>query len=600
MQKLIFLITFMLPTLLLATTWPKMLITPNGGRLTLYQPELEKFNGVDVSARMPVSYKPEGKEEIYGIIWTESRVIIDRNNKLVKIKDIQITKAKYPNATDEKTEKVEKFLNDQLAENGMLISLERFRNSIAIIEDLPIVKDKMSIDVPLIKTVFKDAVQIVIDGEPLLKEVKNTDLMLVQNSPFFIAFVKNEYFFLGGGFAYKTLSLNASWSMVQKEELPNQVLETYKQYNKGKNYIFEEGKAPEIICTTKPGILVSIKGEPELAPISRPSLFYVVNTTSDLFKDADKSQWYLLNSGRWFKTKDLQNGPWTLVQPDALPQTFANISNTSAKKHVLSNVSGTVQAREAIADQVIPQTATIKREHNPKLTIIYDGEPKFKDIPGTDMEYCINTKDALFKIENKYYLCKNAIWLVADDTKGPWDYALKVPPEILKIPPTNPHYNVKYVYIYDYDPEVIYVGYTPGYQYSYYYSGTVVYNTGYYYPYWYGVYYWGWPSCYIHSATYHPKLGVWTIEAGYWGHRTIWFKPYNEPNIVQRTYWAYQYNKMSDNRQDNINKIIDNRYDTINRIIDNRQEAIDKWKGRDNHRINNRDELVQKFKDKNL
>ena len=39
--------------------------------------------------------------------------------------------------------------------------------------------------------------------------------------------------------------------------------------------------------------------------------------------------------------------------------------------------------------------------------------------------------------------------------------------EIKKIPPSEPVYNVTYVDVYESTPEVVYVGYTPGYMWSY-------------------------------------------------------------------------------------------------------------------------------------
>ncbi len=54
------------------------------------------------------------------------------------------------------------------------------------------------------------------------------------------------------------------------------------------------------------------------------------------------------------------------------------------------------------------------------------------------------------------------------------------------IPPSCPVYNVRYVYIFDATPEVIYMGYLPGYVGCYPYYGTVVYGTGHHYAPWRG------------------------------------------------------------------------------------------------------------------
>ena len=71
---------------------------------------------------------------------------------------------------------------------------------------------------------------------------------------------------------------------------------------------------------------------------------------------------------------------------------------------------------------------------------------------------------AVILAEGKYYWCEQGVWYVGPSATGPWSVAEEVPDVIYTIPPSCPHYNVKYVYIYDSTPEVVYVGYTPGYR----------------------------------------------------------------------------------------------------------------------------------------
>jgi hypothetical protein len=85
----------------------------------------------------------------------------------------------------------------------------------------------------------------------------------------------------------------------------------------------------------------------------------------------------------------------------------------------------------------------------------------------------------------------------------------KIPKEeIDKIPPSSPVYNVTYVTIYDSTPEVVYVGYTTGYLWSYPYYGVPVYGTGWYYPpYWGPVYYYPHPPTWGFHVGYNPWTG---------------------------------------------------------------------------------------------
>ena len=127
------------------------------------------------------------------------------------------------------------------------------------------------------------------------------------------------------------------------------------------------------------------------------------NTANTIFMDTATQEYYALISGRWFKTKSLADGPWTYVASNQLPTDFAKIPENSAKGFVLVNVADTIQAKEAVLDNSIPQTATIDRK-TATIQVEYAGEPKFEKIPETDLEYAVNTGKSVFK-EGDQVLC---------------------------------------------------------------------------------------------------------------------------------------------------------------------------------------------------
>ena len=212
------------------------------------------------------------------------------------------------------------------------------------------------------------------------------------------------------------------------------------------------------------------------------------NTPSEVFMEVRSQQYYVLLAGRWYQSRSLEKGPWTYVPSENLPQDFKRIPPGSSKGHILAFVAGTTEAEEAVLDAQIPQTTAVKR-NEAKLSVTYDGNPKFEPIKNTDMQYAVNTKTQVIKVKDKYYAVDQAVWFVSDSPTGPWVVADNIPPEIDTIPPDSPVYNVKYVRVYDSTPEVVYVGYTPGYHGSYVYGDTIVYGTGYSYPGWVGTAY---------------------------------------------------------------------------------------------------------------
>src|SRR5262249_25582694 len=87
-------------------------------------------------------------------------------------------------------------------------------------------------------------------------------------------------------------------------------------------------------------------------------------------------------------------------------------------------------------------TAAIDRK-KAKLEVQYDGEPKFKQIEGTGVEYAVNTAADVLRIKGKYYACDDGVWFVSDTAQGPWVVADSVPmDEIEKIPPSEPDNNM--------------------------------------------------------------------------------------------------------------------------------------------------------------
>jgi hypothetical protein len=277
--------------------------------------------------------------------------------------------------------------------------------------------------------------------------------------------------------------------------------------------------------------------------VQNTSLLYATNTGKSLFLDINSQQYYLLASGRWFSTKDPKSGGWTFVPSDKLPASFTSIPEGSKRDDVLAHISGTDAAREAARDASIPQTAQVDRR-SATANVTYQGAPAFEQISGTDVYYARNASTNVLRIKGRYYVCDNAVWFEGDTPDGPWTVSTAVPGEVNTIPPSNQMYNLRYVYIYDHTPDVVYVGYTPGYLGAYIQDGCVIYGTGYYYrpwgPYWYprpwtwgfGMYYdpwygwgfgggWGW-------NWYYPRYwGGWGYHNWGWG----WWGPYGyHPN----------------------------------------------------------------------
>ena len=207
-------------------------------------------------------------------------------------------------------------------------------------------------------------------------------------------------------------------------------------------------------------------------------------------------------------------------------------------------------------DAQIPQTAKWT-EKLPTTKVTYDGEPKFVAIDGTDLQYAVNTSSTVLLSGKTYFCVDNGIWFESISPKGPWTVSVSRPPDVNKIPPSTPVYNVKYVYVYETTPQYVYVGYTPGYMGCYVYGPTVIYGTGFYYNPWYGPYYYPRPVTYGFSMHYNPYYG-WGVgfhysagwfnyhvyrggyHGGYWGppmYRPPYYRPPGYPPYYRPPYY---------------------------------------------------------------
>ena len=300
-----------------------------------------------------------------------------------------------------------------------------------------------------------------------------------------------------------------------------------------------KGPVPAILVAVEPTELIVTQGEPNYEPIDGTLLLYASNTTGHVFKHLGDQRTYVLVTGRWFRADSLA-GPWTFVSGADLPADFAKIPDESPKENVKASVPGTPQAQEAVIANSLPETAAIKVSDAKLATPKYDGPPQLKPIEGTPLSYVVNSPLPVIQVSpTGYYVLQNGVWFVGASLQGPWAVAATVPAVIYTIPPSAPLHYVTYVYVYRATPQVVYVGYTPGYYSVYVSNGVVVYGTGYYYDPWIGTVWYGTPVTYgfATSPTYTPWTG-WVMGFGFglafgaatagWGWGCYpWWGPYH-------------------------------------------------------------------------
>jgi len=522
-----------------AIEWPQQIDTPEA-TIIIYLPQLEAFEGNTLSARAAVSVQPAGADKpVFGAVWLDAKVSTDTDERVVDLISVDVTAVKFPEATDEQIAWFKAVVEKEIESWGLTMSLDQLIAELDLVEKEAAASEKINNAPPQIIYRTEPAALIMIDGDPILKDVEE-DLKAVVNTSFFIVLdtESKTYYLSGGKYWYSTRDLEGEWKTIDAPpknisdlaaEMQMMSDEDIQEANAAMDSAgFSSDVAPGLIVAQKPSELILSDGEAAYAPIDGTNLLYMTNSESDVIMAIDSQKYYVLLAGRWYVSESLTGGKWTFVPPDGVPADFANIPADSDIGGVRASVAGTQEAKEAVLENEIPQTAAVYRD-SATVDVTYDGDPEFEKCSDSDVYYAKNTDKAVLMIDKTYYCCDEAVWFVSNKPYGPYRVADEVPDAVRTIDPECPVYNVKYVHIYESTPEVVYVGYTPGYTCSYVYGGTVVYGTGWHYRPWWGAYYYPRPVTWGYGVHYNPYTGwgfSYGMSFGWVGWRWGWWGPH--------------------------------------------------------------------------
>jgi hypothetical protein len=528
--------------------WPREIEHPKA-KILVYQPQIDDYAAPTIKARAALSLTlKDQKDPIFGALWAEAEAQVDREERVVTISDIKVTRVRFPGAMPEQEKELGQVIEDAAPRWDLRLDYDRFVASLAVLRQSQETAEALRNDPPRIFVETAPAMLLLYDGTPQARPVQGSEIKRVINTPSIVLQdSKGTYYLYGGAGWFKAETPLGPWKSGAKppKDVKKLVAEMEKQATakakssgevtpqedervlagqaKKEDPKYDPKTPPKVIAVAEPAELVVFTGEATWKPLVEGELLYADNTSSDVLLEVSTQRNFLLLSGRWYGARTLQ-GPWEYVPADKVPATFSKIPEDSPKGNVLAHVAGTPQAEEALADAQVPQVAVVKRGPA-NLQVTYDGAPQFETISGTSIEVARNSPTRVLKMEGKYYACEQGVWYVSDTPSGPWAVADSIPDEVQKIPPDSPAYNVKYVHVYDSTPEVVYVGYTPAYLGCYPYYGTVVWGTGYPYHPWIGTAYYPGPWSFGFHANYNPYAG-WSFgfSIGYsWGWGAISF-----------------------------------------------------------------------------
>ncbi|MCD4711384.1 MAG: hypothetical protein K8R52_11115, partial [Bacteroidales bacterium] len=349
--------------------WPRK-IEKNGATVIIYQPQVESLSANALESRAAVSVTSEEyTTPVFGAMWFDCNISTDRDDRSVKLLNMEVTAAKFPDIEAEKIQQLSDLLEEEVPRWEMELSLDQLLADLDMTEVEATLSGDLNNAAPEIIFTTAPTMLIMVDGDPRFEEIEKTSYERVLNTPYFIVRdTKKEKYYINGGDNWYVSDNFDSWEATTKvprkllkiaEEAMGEEEEADDAPAEGEEAIVEEDVTPALMLRTSPAELLQSDGEPEFESIEGTSILFMSNTADDILMNIDTQEYYILIAGRWYRSKSLTDGPWAFVDPDKIPEGFTTIPADSDMGSVRSSIAGTQEAKEALLENQIPQTAEV-------------------------------------------------------------------------------------------------------------------------------------------------------------------------------------------------------------------------------------------------
>ena len=177
-----------------------------------------------------------------------------------------------------------------------------------------------------------------------------------------------------------------------------------------------QNSPPQVLVSNSPAILVPIDGTPVFKPVGNSGFQRIINTKALILQGGPGNALYLPVYDGWLSAASLQ-GPW--LQTSTLPAGLAATAQSVAKTGAVDMLKGSPDAkpRPSLANGV----PSIMISQVPSELIIFNGQPDFVPINGTQLLWAANTTSDVFvnTANSGYYVLMAGRWFTAPGLGGP-------------------------------------------------------------------------------------------------------------------------------------------------------------------------------------
>lgn len=469
--------------------WPQS-ISGGGRAYMVYAPQFESYGGDAVTLTQGVRRSISGVASTVptdiGLMSVSATVNSGAADGELEISGFQIDSLSFAGspATQDEISAIQNVIGNRA------ISITRR----ALVHDMTVQNARASSTpglgdfVPQFMVEKRRTVLMSIDGDPLWKNLGDTNWRQVINTPFLILQAQDGSFVvrLGSTAWMGSSSFDSGYTTVNAP--PAAVIAAIgtappapvANANAGGASGFSsspptEADRPAIKIVTQPTVLISMNGEPVLAEVA-PGIQWVANSRAPLLKTATPPAWWTLAAGRWFTAGSL-DGPWSRAAPASIPAGFTLLPGGRGFDAMKASVPRTPESVAAVAAAQEPRSVQISRA-TAQCNVVWRGQPMWQAIDGTLLRGSVNASQPVIQSDQDFFCCDNAVWFRGTSPTGPWYLCDDLPDALATIPAESPLFPVTAVEIAGSTDSAVTYSYDPGYFGTFIDNGTVVFGTG--------------------------------------------------------------------------------------------------------------------------
>src|SRR5438270_10400099 len=157
-------------------SWPRQ-FEDNGIQVSIFQPQIEKWEGTDFETRSAVAVTPPGSNApIYGVFWMKARADVDKAARIVTLNNVAVTRGNFPSAVNLQTNYLA-LIRKHVPLVNKTIALDHLEAEYAISEA---VKKSRTVpvknDPPRIIYSATAALLVLVDGPPVFRPIAGSSV----------------------------------------------------------------------------------------------------------------------------------------------------------------------------------------------------------------------------------------------------------------------------------------------------------------------------------------------------------------------------------------------------------------------------------------